>query len=106
MPLDEAGNTASRFAKLWYELGYEYNNLLYFNNYWWRRRESNPRPSALGRWLYMLSCVYCFSPFDDPTNRVSMGEPLKFSDLHRSDCRARSCVRAPDVTPQATGHRG
>ena len=26
--------------------------------YWWRRRESNPRPQALRLWLYMLSRVF------------------------------------------------
>ena len=30
--------------------------------FWWRRRESNPRPPARHRKLYMLSFVYCFSP--------------------------------------------
>ena len=33
---------------------------LTFRN-WWRRRESNPRPQALCRWLYMLIPVYCFN---------------------------------------------
>jgi len=28
---------------------------------WWRRRESNPRPQVLCRWIYMLIPVYCFS---------------------------------------------
>jgi len=26
--------------------------------YWWRRRESNPRPQVLCHWLYMLIPVY------------------------------------------------
>ena len=65
---------------------------------WWRRRESNPRPSALGLRLYMLSFVYCFSPFDDPANRVSMSDPLSFSVRHRSTCLARSCELAPPMS--------
>ena len=28
---------------------------------WWRRRELNPRPSALCPWVYMLSFVLCFN---------------------------------------------
>jgi len=30
----------------------------WFFEYWWRRRESNPRPQALYRQFYILSTVF------------------------------------------------
>ncbi len=32
--------------------------------YWWSRRESNPRPQALYNQFYILSPVFCFNRTD------------------------------------------
>ena len=44
--------------------------------YWWRRRESNPRPRILRPQLYMLSRVFVLTACD-PTGRTTDGESGK-----------------------------
>ena len=43
--------------------------------YWWRRRESNPRPQALRLWLYMLSRVFSFDRIATRRAGLRNGEP-------------------------------
>jgi len=57
---------------------------------WWRRRESNPRPRILRRWIYMRSPVYFFWPSGARRAGHSVGDSeLGFSgsgpDPHHRD---------------------
>ena len=106
MPLGEAGSTASRLAKLWYELGYEYRHMLYLNDCWWRRRESNPRPTVLHHRLYMLS----------PSIALARWRPGGQGAFGRASFMFRGCRRgrnhrypvdlALESSPRAPIHRG
>ena len=43
--------------------------------FWWRRRESNPRPQALRLWLYMLSPLLNLAN-SVPAGRATESDPL------------------------------
>jgi len=67
---------------------------------WWRRRESNPRPSVLRPQIYMLSHIYDLTL----TNRIDTGSErvyLVLAGFALDKTRQRSCDTSPRI--QLTG---
>ena len=66
--------------------------------YWWRRRESNPRPQVLYGQRYMLSPLFDLTRCT-PTGRLAAGDPLSVSN--RSPRRGTALAHENDA---ATGY--
>jgi len=72
-PIDTQGSARSGKKKSQPDKGWGFT-------LWWRRRESNPRPKILYRWLYMLVPVYCFNRLLPDGQGRQTASPDSFSD--------------------------